>query len=94
MSDIVIVAVIVALGGVVASVPPTIAAYAALQQSRVNALKTDENTALTEKIHRDTNGNLGLLKTELASANRRIEALQNLVMDLIDKAKQGPEKPS
>lgn len=63
-----------------AAVPPTLVAYAALQQSRLNVKKTEENTALTletknkaseiakkaDHVIELTNSNLTAVKTELA----------------------------
>lgn len=84
------------VAAVLAALPPTIAALAALRQGKQNAAKVAVNTQLTEdtghktdnlikktdEIHELTNSNLTSVKSDLAMANQRIKELQLLVEDL------------
>lgn len=90
MNDAVMVAMIVAAGGAVASVPPTIAAVAALRQGRANGVKAQSNSDKSdviihkaEEIHTLTNSNLTKVTADLALANKRIEDLEKLVARMV-----------
>lgn len=76
MTDVAITAL---AGAVLAAVPPTMVAWAALRQSKRNAGKADVLIEKAVEIHTLTNSNLTAVKTALEVANAKIEGLQKLV---------------
>jgi hypothetical protein len=78
MSDVVVVALIVAI-------PPTIAALLAWSESKRTTAKADVIVAKADEIHTLTNSNLAAVKADLAMANSRIVSLEALVSKLTDE---------
>lgn len=88
-----VVSIIVATIG---AAPPTVVAYAALRASRASTekvevidQKTDELTKKAEVIHVLVNSNLSTVQADLALANQRIEKLQKLIDELLQREVKG-----
>lgn len=79
MSDQIVTTLIVAF---FASLPPTIAAFAALIVSRSNGHKADAIVKSTDQIHTLANSNLAQVSNDLKVATSKIEALERLVTSL------------
>lgn len=79
MSDQVITTLIIAF---FASLPPTIAAFAALMVSRTTDHKSDILLDKTTEIHTMANGNLTRVTAELQVALSKIEGLEKMVATL------------
>ena len=75
-----------------AAIPPSILAYAALQQGRKNGAEVKAVAFTTDQIHILTNSNLSAVKTDLALANQRIERLQALIAGMLDKDGSGQKE--
>lgn len=96
-------AAITIVGMIIAVVPPTIAALAALKQGKENGVKADaaktaadlastkadQLAAQTQEIHEMTNGNLSAVTDNLAAANARIADLHAIIV-----ARQNPQEGS
>lgn len=89
MSDATIIAIVTAL---VAAIPPTIMALAALRVSQKNTViaedtnhKAEVLVEQTEKIHDLTNSNLTAVKADLVAATEQIKDLQALVKTLAER---------
>lgn len=91
-----ILAVVVAIVGAIA---PTMVAYSSLQQSKLNAKKTEENTILTaatnkkveevgkqtEDIHTATNGASAKMEQKFDSATKEIGELRAIIKSLVER---------
>lgn len=78
MTDVVIIAM-------VTSIPPTIAAVAALFVSIRNGWKADLAAVKQQEIHVLVNSNLTAVKNDLEEAKAEIKALRSLVTQLTSK---------
>lgn len=75
---------------VLAAIPPTVMAFAALVQSVRNGRKADTISTKTEQIHVLTNSNLTSVKADLALANEKIQELERLVQTLVERRDAPP----
>jgi len=86
MTETTVVAIAIAA---IASIAPTIASLAAFRQGQANGVKTDALTVKAEEIHMLTNSNLSAVKADLLLANKRIEALETLLVQLTHRTHEG-----
>lgn len=91
MSDPVQLAIVAAITALFGGLPATIAALAALRQSRKNAdkaevtdKKADDLVKKTDEIHVLANSNLAKVTASLELANEKINGLEKLVTSLMD----------
>lgn len=89
MTDTTIVALVSA---VIAGIPATLVAWAALKKIEANTVatlatekKTDEIIVKAEEIHELANSNLSKMANALEIANTKVEGLQKLVSELAIK---------
>lgn len=91
MSDATLTALVAGFVALLASIPPTLLAWAALNSSKRNADKADTIINKSEQIHALTNSNLSKVTTALEVANTKIEGLQKLVTEMVATKNQAQE---
>ncbi len=72
----------------IAGLPATIAALAALWQGITNGRKTDKVATKADQIHDLANGNFTRVSNELKTANERIARMEEQITILLEKKTQ------